>query len=67
MEPARKRGALAGSSEPAPIGPDDLVNEMVEYSFVNDPVENFKFVGPNPYILIFHYNVPEALARYSRG
>lgn len=28
MEPARKRGALAGSSEPAPVGPDDLVNEM---------------------------------------
>lgn len=42
MEPARKRGALAGSSEPGPTGPDDLVKEIVEYTFIINPVDYFK-------------------------
>jgi len=55
MEPARKRGALAGSSEPAPIGPDDLVNDMVEYIHIllTIPLEIL-----NRSTEPIHYNVP---------
>ncbi|XP_015369084.1 PREDICTED: protein BCCIP homolog [Diuraphis noxia] len=45
MEPARKRGALAGAGEPNPTGPDDLVTEMSI---------DVEFEGRSPEITDFH-------------